>query len=421
MPVRSGVSERRQEIMLSRQQRSLCGLLLLCAGLHHFRRRRNARRTRRASLRRVRPCLSNVVRDLSDGEFRRVFRMQRCTFTSLLYILLPDLQRDVSMALRSSGGRIEPEIRLALTLRLLAGASYLDTVMLFAISPSSCYAVFHDTISSILSRLEMPGLPLDDIENLDKLSQGFSESRLHDNPLVGCVGAVDGIAVKIAKPRDCFVPRNYYCRKGFYSAPFQAIVDARYRFLSLSSVVCGSTHDSLAFRASFIGEKLYSQGLPTGYWVAGDAAYVCSESLLVPFCAVQLQHEEEGEWRDSFNYFQSSFRVHVEQAFGIFVNRFGILWRPLEFDLPKASRIVSACALLHNYIIENYNATELDAEQSDDERLCAVKAFRRWWSESQRLRAASRSGSGTRSDLERSNLRNVLVSRIKELGQTRPR
>jgi hypothetical protein len=103
------------------------------------------------------------------------------------------------------------------------------------------------------------------------------------------------------------------------------------------------------------------------------------------------------------------------------VNRFGILWRPLEFDFPKASRIVSACALLHNYIIENYNSTELDAEQSEDERLCAVKAFRRWWSESERLRAASSSGSGTRSDLERSNLRNILVARIKELGQTRPR
>jgi DDE superfamily endonuclease len=232
---------------------------------------------------------------------------------------------------------------------------------------------------------------------------------------------VDGIAVNIAKPRDCFVPRNYYRRKSFFSAPFQAIVDGRYRFLSLSSVVCGSTHDSLAFRASFIGEKLYSQGLPSGYWVASDAAYVCSESLLVPFSAVQLQHKEEGEWRASFKFFQSRFRVHVEQAFGIFVNRFGILWHPLEFDLPKASRIVSACTLLHNYIIEKSSATELDTVQSDDDRLYAVQAFRRWWSESQRLRTASRTGSGTRSDLERSSLRNILVARIKELGQTRPR
>jgi hypothetical protein len=102
------------------------------------------------------------------------------------------------------------------------------------------------------------------------------------------------------------------------------------------------------------------------------------------------------------------------------VNRFGILWRPLEMDLPKASRIVSACALLRNNTIYKSNATELDAVQSDDERLCAVQSFRRWRSESQRLRAASRSGSGTRSDLERSSLRNIQVARHKELGQTRP-
>jgi hypothetical protein len=41
------------------------------------------------------------------------------------------------MTLRSSRGNIEPEIRLALTPRLLAGYSYPDTTMLFAIAPSS--------------------------------------------------------------------------------------------------------------------------------------------------------------------------------------------------------------------------------------------------------------------------------------------
>jgi hypothetical protein len=59
----------------------------------------------------------------------------------------------------------------------------------------------------------MNGLPFDDIGKLDTMAQQFTESRAHSNPLLGCVGAVDGIAVKIAKPRDCRVPRNYYCRK----------------------------------------------------------------------------------------------------------------------------------------------------------------------------------------------------------------
>jgi hypothetical protein len=232
---------------------------------------------------------------------------------------------------------------------------------------------------------------------------------------------VDGIAIKIANPLDCCVPRHYYCRKGFYSAPFQAIVDAKYRFISLSSVVCGSTPDSLAFRASSIGEKLYTHGLPFGYWVAGDAAYVCCESLLVPFSAVQLRDVEEGLWRDSFNVFQSSLRVHVEPAFGIFVNRFGILWRPLEFDLPRGSWIISACALLHNYFVDKSDDDEMDAVQSEAEHQYAAQAFRRWWTDSQHLRSASRSGSGARSDLQRSNMRDMLVARVKEFGKVRPR
>jgi hypothetical protein len=185
-------------------------------------------------------------------------------------------------------------------------------------------------------------------------------------------------------------------------------------------IVFGSTHDSLAFRASCIGQKLYTTGLPSGYWVAGDAAYVCSESVLVPFSAANLQHEDEGVWRDSFNFFQSSLRVHVEQTFGMFMHRFGILWRPLEFDLPRSGRIVYACALIHNYIIDNSINTDTAEERSKDKRRHAAKAFRRWWSESNPLRVASRSGSGTRSDLERSNLRNLLAASLKELGRKRP-
>jgi hypothetical protein len=208
-----------------------CGSLLLCAGMFLIRRRRNATRSRSASLERVRPCLSTVLRDLSDGEFQRVLRMQWHTFSSLLNVIRPDLERDTGMALRSSGGRIEPEIRLALTLRLLAGASYLDAMMLFGISRSFCYVVFHSTVNSILSRLDMSGLPFDDISKLNTMSRDFTESRAHFNSLVGCVGAIDGIAVKIAKPRDNFVPRNDYCRKGFYSVPFQVVDDAKYRSL----------------------------------------------------------------------------------------------------------------------------------------------------------------------------------------------
>lgn len=42
--------------------------------------------------------------------------------------------------------------------------------------------------------------------------------------------------------------------------------------------------------------------LPGGYCTDTYAAYVCTESLLSPFSAVQVQDENEGICRDSFNY-----------------------------------------------------------------------------------------------------------------------
>ncbi len=94
------------------------------------------------------------------------------------------------------------------------------------------------TILSLPStkRLPMPGVPLTDEVELRKLADGFLKSRRKPNPLYGCIGAIDGIAIKIFKPRDEYVPRKVFCRKGFYSLPVQAVVDSSYKFLYMSAM-----------------------------------------------------------------------------------------------------------------------------------------------------------------------------------------
>jgi hypothetical protein len=73
----------------------------------------------------------------------------------------------------------------------------------------------------------------------------------------------------------------------------------------------------------------------------------------------------------------------------------------LEFDLSRASRIVSTCALLHGYFVDNSDNEETDTVQSEAKHQYAVQAHQRWWTESQHLRSASHSGSGAISDLQR--------------------
>jgi hypothetical protein len=206
--------------MLLRQCRLSCGSLFLCAGLIQTHRRRKPTFSQNASLKILRSRLSTVQRDLSDVDPRRLFRIPRYTFSSLLSLIRPDLERDAGMTLLSADGRIEPEIRLALTLRQLAGASYLDAMFLCGRSRSSCYQVLHSSVSSILHRLGMSGLPSDNIGRLNSIYREFTESRTISNPLPGYSEAVDGTTVNITKPRNCSVPRNNYCRKGFYSVPF---------------------------------------------------------------------------------------------------------------------------------------------------------------------------------------------------------
>jgi hypothetical protein len=70
------------------------------------------------------------------------------------------LQRDYLQDIRSSGGYIEPSIRLAVTIRMLAGASYLDVTLAFHIAKSSVYSVMQEITEAICEQWALPGIPL---------------------------------------------------------------------------------------------------------------------------------------------------------------------------------------------------------------------------------------------------------------------
>ncbi|MGH7974447.1 MAG: transposase family protein [bacterium] len=161
----------------------------------------------------------------------------------------------------------------------------------------------------------------------------------------GCVGAIDGLCVKIRKPRlsETKFPAQYMNRKGFFAYNVQAIADADYIFRHVSIETSGSTHDWTAWQHSGLFRELEERGLPGNFWIAGDDAYVCSEYLLTPFPGRNL-----GRKKDVFNYFQSNCRIHVEQAFGILVRRWGILWRKLECAMSRWKEIIVCCMKLHN-------------------------------------------------------------------------
>jgi DDE superfamily endonuclease len=234
---------------------------------------------------------------------------------------MPSLKRDAQQGARSSSGIVWPCVRVAISLRMLAGGSVWDLMAIFGVGRTTVYHVFHSTLDAIYRTLSLPGIPVNDPAALTATAEGFKTSRASKNPLYGCVAAIDGIAIRIRSPRAIDLPSLYYCRKGYFALPVQACCDSKYRFLYFSAKAVGSTHDSLAFSISSLHTLLESGSMPDGFWIAGDAAYTCTDYMLTPFSKTMLLVSGFQTCRDAYNFYQSSHRVHIEQAFGMLVDR----------------------------------------------------------------------------------------------------
>jgi DDE superfamily endonuclease len=260
---------------------------------------------------------------------------------------------------------IPGEIKVAISIRMLAGGSYLDLVPLFEVSTSHLYNIFHTFLEWILKTFQFPLVPLLREKNWSAINQLANDYAEKSNGIFfGPFSALDGLAVRVKCPTEREVPDpgNYFCRKGFYALNVQAICDRSKRFLWCYPSNKGSTHDSVAFSSSKLFEllhelssDLYSRGL----FIAGDSAYNLTSFLVTPYETDEISSDSE-HTKDSFNYHLSSCRIYIECAFGELVMRWGIFWRTLLFDLKKSTSIVQATMLLHNFIIESRDNLSFD-------------------------------------------------------------
>lgn len=83
---------------------------------------------------------------------------------------------------------------------------------------------------------------------------------------------------------------------------------------------------------------------------------ICDDQHLTPFTKHQLKKaraKNENLYRKmkSFNNLLSSQRITIERAFGMLVRKWGIVWRPLAFELAITTLVVEVCAKLHNLSI----------------------------------------------------------------------
>jgi DDE superfamily endonuclease len=309
---------------------------------------------------------------VTPRHFKRMFRMTRESFDTLCkelcevvgekrfrpQILFPPSEEEEEVDKKKKIPRIAGEVKLANSLRMIAGGSYLNLVPLFDLSTSHVYKVLHQFIRWVLRRYEFPLVKWLRERRFDLLAakaNDFAEKT--DGVFYGPFAANDGWAVKIKAPtlEEVSDPGNYYCRKGFYALNVQAMCDRRKKFLWVYPSNKGATHDSAAFAGSKLYELLKEMSpelQSRGLFIVGDSAYGLTPFLMVPYDQDELKEDVNGA-KDSFNYHLSSCRIYIECAFGELVMRWGIFWRTLLFDLKKSANIVQVCMLFHNFILDH--------------------------------------------------------------------
>lgn len=150
-------------------------------------------------------------RSLTERAFRRRYKVSKMRFHALCEELTPQLKPGPT-----TSSPISVQLRLSMTLRYLCGAHPYDIVDMHGCGESTFY---HILVTTLVALNDLPSLKLPDILRDDQLreqvSGGFAAAS--GGALSGCCGAIDGLAVRIVKPKNTPNASAFYCRKGFFA------------------------------------------------------------------------------------------------------------------------------------------------------------------------------------------------------------
>lgn len=307
---------------------------------------------------RERRTVKQIYDALGPYYFRRAYRMSYGIFLKLYDKLLPYLvkasgYRDYEKAFYIHNGKIPLSVRLACAIRYFAGGSAYDIVCKYGISHTDVYVSVWMVVDAINMHPDFAIKFPDTDEEQEKVAEGFK--KISSAGIDCCAGAVDGILIWIKRPsaKDCKETgcdaMKFLCgRKEKFGLNCQAVCDARGKFLDMSIMFPGSTSDCLAFEGSTLYRKLENGLLKYGLCLFGDNAYINSRFMATPYPG------RTSTWHDSYNFYHSQIRIRIECAFGIFVQRWGLLRSaiPNRINVAKTTSLVLALAKLHNFCID---------------------------------------------------------------------
>lgn len=291
-----------------------------------------------------------------ERKFRQDMRMTKDDFAALFELVgeHESLQRNHGMCRRKDVEPVAAEMILACAVMRMGGKMPRDIEDCFNLHSQAASKYVHSGMTAIRSNVDafIDQNPFSTPEKLAALAAGFNARTYKfgeegvEATMQGCVGAIDGIIVHIKRP-DSVNESRAFNRKGYYAVVFICMCDADRNFTYISFPFMGSTADSQAFKLTNVYKWLYEDNVfgDEPYWVAGDAAFTCSNRLLSPYRGPQ------NAIGTAFNEKLSSLRVNIECAFGLMTARWRILRSAMEFQTElTCAAAFQTCALLHNFL-----------------------------------------------------------------------
>lgn len=311
------------------------------------------------TIKRKRPTMEELFSKYSPAFLRRTYRMRHDSFWRLLDIVEPHMRLPPKRKRgKTINGDIVPALRLSMALRYFAGGDPGDIGPLHGCHPNEVTKSAFIVVNAIHKSQELAiSFPRRHDEQERIASEFCQKSAVN---FWNCVGAIDGILIWTHRPTWPeltmlgYGASKFYCgRKKKFGVSMQAVCDAKGRFIDYEIKHPGATADYLAFTTSRLYHKIVAAGpdgtpfIKPGLALYGDNAYVNASFMCVPFKGVS-----DGP-KDAYNFYQSQVRINIECAFGMLVQRFGILRKPIAVNISilKTNALVGALCKLHNFCI----------------------------------------------------------------------
>ena len=193
----------------------------------------------------------------------------------------------------------------------------------------------------------------------------ISKQKFYDysNGFPCVLGAIDGTHVPMNAPPAPSNEAAFLNRKFYHSINCQILCNADLKIYDIDCRWPGSSHDSFILKQSSVFEHFTRETSQPNTplhntFILGDSGYALSKWLMVPITNPTSRSEER------YNAPHKKARSVVERCNGVLKMRWRCLTKPNMFQPAKASRIVGACAALHNFAIDKavFFNDEIDSE-----------------------------------------------------------